>query len=151
MREYNILVDKPNLLPNSGIVHTATSWEIRSSPDVTLDNNILHQSMDNSTNLYQYKVQLDTKDDDVVYVRTKLHFGTSASKWSNIVSVKGNQQGYKLSNIIVATPTTSYAVSITSDLDTKLYLRTSAFRLYLGYGKHVATKWSITDTDGRIS
>lgn len=150
MKQFNILVEKPILPDGSGIIHTATSWELRSSPDITKTDNILHQNLTDTINLLNYKVKLDVTDDDVVYVRTKLHFGNDESKWSNIVAVKGSQKGYKLSNYIVATPIVSYVLNIRSSIDNKLELVASEFRMYLGYGKHIATSWTIKDTDNRV-
>ena len=55
MKSYNILVDKPTMLEGSTQV-TATSWEIRSTPDTESKTNLIHHSYKNATNLFQYRL-----------------------------------------------------------------------------------------------
>ena len=65
MKSYNILVDKPTMLEGSTQV-TATSWEIRSTPDTESKTNLIHHSYKNATNLFQYRINLDLTDEDCI-------------------------------------------------------------------------------------
>ena len=149
MKNYVIVIDKPNMIPGSG-KHTATSWEIRSTPDMESKTNLIHHSYRNATNLYEYRINLDLTNDDVIYVRSKFHFGDKESKWSNPVPVKGEQKGFKLSNIVVCTPIVSYEFDVKSDRVNQLVLRASEMNIFIGYGNHLSTSWIITDSDGKV-
>lgn len=149
MKSYNILVDKPTMLEGSTQV-TATSWEIRSTPDTESKTNLIHHSYKNATNLFQYRINLDLTDEDVIYVRTKFHFGDRESRWSNPVSIKGEQKGYKLSNLIVGTPIVSYEFDLKTDKVNQLVLKASDMLLFTGYGNHKSTSWVIKNSDGKV-
>lgn len=151
MKSFNLLVEKPRILDSSEFKHTATSWEIRSTPSADSTTNIIHHSYVNATNLYQYRITLDVDNSDVVYVRTKFHFGNGTeSKWSNLMSIKCEQKGYKISNVVIGTPAVYYKCILESNNVNKLKLSTSKMALFSGFGKHISTSWMITDPDGKV-
>lgn len=150
-KEFNLVIDKP-AITDPAITHTGTTWEIRSSTFLDKNDNILFKEENDATNLYAKRVTLnDVTEKSLVYVRVKLHFSNNTeSKWSNLVSVHGSQEGYKVSNTIVSTPVVSYVLSLKMAEASYLELRTSAFHMYLGKATHTSTTWIITDMDGKI-
>lgn len=151
MKNITIRVDAPVLLEGSGVTHTGTSWQIASKPNFDILENIIDESLNDTVNLLKYFKKLDIKDSDTIYVRTKYHFSNDKEdSWSRIVSLKGNQQGITLSDVIVATPKVSLVKEKLLDNTENIIITTEPFKMFAGVGNHVSTSWIITDLDDNI-
>jgi len=151
MKNITIRVDAPVLLEGSGVTHTGTSWQIASKPNFDILENIIDESLNDTVNLLKYFKKLDIKDSDTIYVRTKYHFSNDKEdSWSRIVSLKGNQQGITLSDVIVATPKVSLTKEKLLDNTENIIITTEPFKMFAGVGNHVSTSWVITDLDDNI-
>lgn len=147
MRKIKLCVEEPLLPPSGNVVHIATSYQVATGKDFSVNENVICNNYRDEVNIRSYIAELDVDEKTTLYVRTKYHFQNgnleSQSSWSRIMPVLGKQDGIKLSNAIVTTPVISidYAddiLTITNDND---------YKMYSGVGEHHASSYAIKDTD----
>ena len=164
LKRIRITVLEPTLLP-SNLVHFATNFKISKSIDFYGNDLIVNET--DSTNLYDNNFTIDIKEDDNLYVVTQYVYkevdsnnlplkdgeGNDIIKYgtpSRISSVKGNQEGVKISDTIVNTPTIIIGTSYNYNLDGNVMIKTSDFRMFSSSGEHKASTWIIKDLSGNI-
>jgi len=150
MKNIRISIDAPILPTNSGLKHSATSYQIAKFPDFNNPEFIIKESLLDEVNLLEYRTELEIDNEDTIYVRTKYHFiddnnVEKQSNWSRITPINGNQKGFKLSDVIINTPIISYEI-----ISNNIKITTSEMKMYVGSGNHISTSWRITDSDGHI-
>ncbi len=150
MKNIRISIDAPILPTNSGLTHSATSYQIAKFPDFNNPEFIIKESLLDDVNLLEYRTELEIDNEDTIYVRTKYHFIDAndvekQSNWSRITPINGNQKGFKLSDVIINTPIISYEI-----ISNNIKVTTSEMKMYVGSGSHISTSWRITDSDGHI-
>ena len=145
----HIGIDKPVVPLNAGFTHISTSWQVSKTKDFT--GILFSESLEDTTNLLDYYVNRELEKDEVVFARAKVHFSDGSSGvWSRIITVSGNQKGFKLSNTIVVTPTLEVDSSIYDILNNGFEIKGSPFKLYAGIGTHKFTTWEITTILGDV-
>lgn len=145
-----ITVPKPILIENSNITHVATSYQVSLTPKFDpLDNDIVYESLMDTENLLVKMFPLSLTSFTTLFVRTKYHYNTgSYERWSNIIPLKSDNVGIKLSGTVVQTPEVKYELSYDED-NTYINIRTTDLRLYAGAGNHSATTYIVTDIYGK--
>lgn len=151
----------------SGYNHYATSWELSWSPDFEDTPNckrnedaIIVSNLIDTKNLTEWIYRVpNLTDEDVIFCRTKIHYKyvdqitgeeiTNESNWSPPVDILGNQENFKVSNVILATPRLHLEEDFTGNQNGNLILSTEPMEIFIGYGDHVATTWIIETTDGK--
>lgn len=163
-RNLQILPDIPDL--PSGIKVIAASYEVSRSPyfEDTENNKrdekaIIVSNLEDTVNTKGFWIDIpNLKEDDDIYARYQLHLeilkedGSKVKAdmgWSRPVNMKGDQEGFLVSDVIIATPKVSVNVS-SNTLTTKLNVVSSPMELFVGYGDHVATSWEIANSDGVV-
>ena len=164
LKRIRISVLAPTLLPNN-LVHYATIFKISKSIDFTGVDVIINST--ETTNLYDNNFTVDIKEDDNLYVVTQYVYkevdtngvvlkdidGNDIIKLgtpSRISSVRGNQEGVKISDTIVETPTVIIGSSYKYNIDGNIMLKTSDFKMFSSSGIHKASTWIIKDLSGKI-
>lgn len=166
VRNLQILPEIPPVPANSGMKLVAVSYEISFSPyfETTGVNKrdekaIIVSNIEDNVNLtsYYYDVEGVTEDTDI-YARYRLHFEiataggvrTASTGWSTVVNMKGDQEGFKVADVILATP----IVGVRKDTDNQnrelVVITSSKMKLFVGYGNHKSTTWVIEDSDGQV-
>ena len=145
----HIGIDKPVVPLNAGFTHISTSWQVSKTKDFT--ENLFSESLEDTTNLLDYYVTKTIEKDEIVFARAKIHFsdGTEGA-WSRIITVSGNQKGFKLSSTIVITPTLDVKSSVFDIINNGFEVNGSPFKLYAGIGKHKYTTWELTTILGEV-
>lgn len=139
----HIGIDKPVVPLNNAFTHISTSWQVSKTKDFTGE--LFSESLEDTVNLLDYYVTKSLDKDEVVFARAKVHFSDGTSgEWSRIITVTGNQKGFKLSNTIVITPSLYIDSSIRDVKENGIKVTTSPFKLYAGIGKHKYTTWELT-------
>lgn len=151
----------------SGYEHFATSWELSWSPDFedTPNNKrnedaIIVSNLIDTKNLTEWIYRVpNLTDEDVIFCRTKIHYRyidqisgetkENESNWSPPVDILGNQENFKVSNVIIATPRLHLEEDYTGNQSGNLIITTEPMELFIGYGDHIATTWIIEDTNGK--
>lgn len=145
----HIGIDKPVVPLNAGFTHISTSWQVSKTKDFTGE--LFSESLEDTTNLLDYYVTKSIEKDEVVFARAKVHFSDDTSgEWSRVITVTGNQKGFKLSNTIVITPELSVDSSLRDIKENGIKVTTSPFKLYAGIGKHKYTTWELTTILGEV-
>lgn len=157
MKHVYLTLAKPPLPDSLPIKHTGTTWQVSKRPDFSIASNLLVDVGNDTVNLLEYDTDLDIADTATVYVRTRYHFTNSTdvdniltfdSGWSRISSLRGNQKGITVSDVIIATPKVHTAITYLTDGTYNLAITTSAFKMFAGPGAHGSSSWLITDDDG---
>lgn len=149
-RILKITVAAPAIPVGSPITHVATSYQVSRIPDFSKPEFIIYQSLEDVTDLLVKKLPVELDSYNNLYVRTKYHYsGGRYDNWSNIIPLKGDQIGIKLSGTVIATPKVRYEINYDSSEDGHLIISTSDMLLYGGIGIHSSTTYIITNVDGK--
>lgn len=165
VRDLQILPEIPIIPAGSGMRHIATSYEVGRSPyfetvgnNVRKEEDIIVSNLEDTVNLNRYTTQIaGITEDTELYARFKLHFNITTSDgtrradsgWSSVVNLKGDMEGFKVSDVILATPRLFITKDSTSTRDV-IKIESSPMEVFIGYGNHDSTTWTITDSDGKI-
>ena len=132
---------------DSGLVHTATSWQISTSIDFNVRENIIVESLNDTKNLLEYKANIDIDDNIPLYGRHKMHLTKNGAalevQWSRICPFNSNMKGLKVNNFLVKTPKL-----IATNTEGNLDVEGSTFSMYSGAGNHAATHWALRTSYG---
>ncbi len=158
-KKITIAVTPPVLLPTN-LVHYGTEYKVSKSisfrPEDLLVNEI------STDNLFEKKFVLDIADDDTFYVVTRYQYIVVDALGEPVLDVdnnptykmgtpsmvtpfKGDQEGIKISDTIIKTPTVNANVSYEYNVNGNIVLTTSDFEMFSGIGKHGATTWVVRD------
>ena len=130
-RILKITVAAPAIPVGSPITHVATSYQVSRIPDFSKPEFIIYQSLEDVTDLLVKKLPVELDSYNNLYVRTKYHYsGGRYDNWSNIIPLKGDQIGIKLSGTVIATPKVRYEINYDSSEDGHLIISTSDMLLY---------------------
>lgn len=165
VRDLQILPEIPVIPAGSGMRHIATSYEVGRSPyfetvgnNVRKEEDIIVSNIEDTVNLNRYTTQIaGITEDTELYARFKLHFDITTSDgtrradsgWSSVVNLKGDMEGFKVSDVILATPRLFITKDSTGTRDI-IKIESSPMEVFIGYGNHDSTTWTITDSDGKI-
>lgn len=165
VRDLQILPEIPIIPTGSGMRHIATSYEVGRSPyfetvgnNVRKEEDIIVSNIEDTVNLKRYTTQIaGITEDTELYARFKLHFDITTSDgtrradsgWSSVVNLKGDMEGFKVSDVILATPRLFITKDSTGTRDV-IKIESSPMEVFIGYGNHDSTTWTITDSDGKI-
>ena len=165
VRDLQILPEIPIIPTGSGMRHIATSYEVGRSPyfetvgnNVRKEEDIIVSNIEDTVNLNRYTTQIaGITEDTELYARFKLHFDITTSDgtrradsgWSSVVNLKGDMEGFKVSDVILATPRLFITKDSTGTRDV-IKIESSPMEVFIGYGNHDSTTWTITDSDGKI-
>jgi len=142
------IIEIDKIETGSNITHDKTSWQVSLTPGFE-DDNIVFESIDDSTNLTSIKVPLPLGDNDLYYSRTKIHFSDgSESNWSRPNVITKNATGFNFNDTIVITPAVSIDFNINAVPLGGFRVKASEFKLFSGIGKHKYTNWLIEDDKG---
>lgn len=154
--------------PDSNYTHFATSWELSWSPDMEDTPNtprdekaIIISNYRDTVNLNDYTYHMDElTNEDIIYGRSKIHYSVKdpitnevqeyETKWSPPVDILGDQQNFKVSNTILATPRIHLEEDYIGNQEANLIFTTEPMEVFIGYGEHSSTSWSVETTDGKI-
>lgn len=164
VRNLQILPQIPQVPDGSGMTHIATSYEVSRSPyfdttehTVRDEEAIIVSNLEDTVNLASYYIDIPNVTEDTdIYVRYKLHYqivkdGSTRKAdlgWSSIVNMKGDQEDFKVSDVILATPRVFVKKEVAGGIKT-LKITTSPMEVFIGYGDHKATTWEITTSDNK--
>lgn len=145
-----ITVPKPILVENVGITHIATSYQVSLTPRFDVNNNdIVYESLEDTVNLLVKTFPVSLNSFSTLFVRTKYHYSTgSYENWSNIIPLKSDNVGIKLSGTVLQTPDVKYELSYDED-NTYINITTTDMKLYAGAGNHISTTYIVTDIYGK--
>lgn len=149
-KRIRIAVGKPVLAENSGLTHSGTSYQVAKFPDFDKPENILFEDLNNNIDKLNIYVIVDSDDYKNLFIRTRYHFTKSDGtiiddNWSRVIPVNSKQKGFKISNIIIDTPSIDYEVN-----GEHLTIKTTDFSMYYGPGKHISTSWRVRDNNNVI-
>lgn len=164
LKRIRISVLEPKLLPNN-LVHYATNFKISKTINFVGQDLLLDST--ETVNLYDCNFTIDILEDDNIYIVTQYIYkvldvngiplqdvdGNDIIKLgtpSRISSIKGNQEGVKISDTIVNTPTIIIGTSYQFNIDGNLMLKGSDFRMFSSAGVHKASTWVVKDLNGEI-
>lgn len=162
LKRIRISVIAPTLLPNN-LVHYATNFKISKSIIFSGDDLIVDKT--ETVNLYDENFTVDMLEDDNLYIVTQYIYkvvdengvvqqdtnGEDIIKYgtpSRISSIRGSQEGVKISDTIVSTPTVIIGASYLYNLDGNVMLKTSDFKMFSSSGLHKASSWVVKDVSG---
>lgn len=163
-RNLQILPDIPSLPDNMRII--AASYEVSRSPyfeDTEFNKRdeeaMIVSNLEDAVNLKGYWIDIpNLKEEDDIYARYQLHLEITKSDgqkvradmgWSRPVNMKGDQEGFRVSDVVLATPRLSLSVEDTN-VTTKITVNSSPMQVFMGYGDHTYTSWEITNSDNVV-
>ena len=165
VRDLQILPEIPIIPAGSGMRHIATSYEVSRSPyfetvgnNVRKEEDIIVSNIEDTVNLNRYTTQISgITEDTELYARFKLHYDITTSDgtrradtgWSSVVNLKGDMEGFKVSDVILATPKLFITKDSSGSRDI-IKIDSSPMEVFIGYGEHDTTSWTVTDSDGKI-
>lgn len=165
VRDLQILPEIPSIPAGSGMRHIATSYEVSRSPyfetvgnNVRKEEDIIVSNIEDTVNLNRYTTQISgITEDTELYARFKLHYDITTSDgtrradtgWSSVVNLKGDMEGFKVSDVILATPKLFITKDSSGSRDI-IKIDSSPMEVFIGYGDHDTTSWIVTDSDGKI-
>lgn len=165
VRDLQILPEIPSIPAGSGMRHIATSYEVSRSPyfetvgnNVRKEEDIIVSNIEDTVNLNRYTTQISgITEDTELYARFKLHYDITTSDgtrradtgWSSVVNLKGDMEGFKVSDVILATPKL-FITKYSSGSRDIIKIDSSPMEVFIGYGEHDTTSWTVTDSDGKI-
>lgn len=161
IRNLLILPELPVIPPNSGIRHIASSYEVSKSPymetttnNVRDENAIIVSNLKDTVNLTSFNITVTgITEETEIYARHKLHYLIDGVEfdtgWSSIINMKGDQEGFRVADVIIQTPTLFARRKQDGIYRNYLEIDASEFTLFLGYGEHKSTTWKVTDTDNK--
>lgn len=133
--------------PNSGLKHTATSWQISKSIDFDIRENIMVESLNDTVNLLEYKTNIDIDDNTPLYGRHMMHISKNGVPvqvtWSRICPFNSNMKGIKINNFMVRTPRIEATVK-----ESALDVVGNNFSMFSGTGDHYSTHWALRSSYG---
>ena len=132
---------------DSGLSHTATSWQISKSLDFDIRENIVVESLNDTNNLLEFKANIDIDDYTPLYGRHKMHLSKNGTpldvQWSRICPFNSNMKGLKINNFLVKTPKL-----IATTTEQNLDVKGSGFSMFSGAGNHACTHWALRSSYG---
>lgn len=138
---------KVDFPPSSGIVHTATSWQISTDIDFDKGAGIIVQSLNDTVNKTSFSANVDIDDNIPLYGRHMLHLTKNGvptiDNWSRISLFNSNMKGLKINNFMVKTPKVD-----SSTKEGVTTIKTSDFTMFSGAGDHASTSWKIKSSYG---
>lgn len=150
MKYVKVSVDAPMLPNQTGIKHVATSYQIGKDKNLNIQENVLVESLKDTTNLRMWYARVDVADDAILFIRAKYHFTLNGedkeSNWSRTIPVDVNQTGIKISNSLVKTPTVGTELTENE----KINITTSELSMWNGAPEHKSTSYRIADSDNTI-
>ena len=165
VRDLQILPEIPSIPAGSGMRHIATSYEVSRSPyfetvgnNVRKEEDIIVSNIEDTVNLNRYTTQISgITEDTELYARFKLHYDITTSDgtrradtgWSSVVNLKGDMEGFKVSDVILATPKLFITKDSSGSKDI-IKIDSSPMEVFIGYGEHDTTSWTVTDSDGKV-
>ena len=165
VRDLQILPEIPSIPAGSGMRHIATSYEVSRSPyfetvgnNVRKEEDIIVSNIEDTVNLNRYTTQISgITEDTELYARFKLHYDITTSDgtrradtgWSSVVNLKGDMEGFKVSDVILATPKLFITKDSSGSRDI-IKIDSSPMEVFIGYGDHDTTSWTVTDSDGKV-
>lgn len=165
VRDLQILPEIPSIPAGSGMRHIATSYEVSRSPyfetvgnNVRKEEDIIVSNIEDTVNLNRYTTQISgITEDTELYARFKLHYDITTSDgtrradtgWSSVVNLKGDMEGFKVSDVILATPKLFITKDSSGSRDV-IKIDSSPMEVFIGYGDHDTTSWTVTDSDGKV-
>ena len=165
VRDLQILPEIPSIPAGSGMRHIATSYEVSRSPyfetvgnNVRKEEDIIVSNIEDTVNLNRYITQISgITEDTELYARFKLHYDITTSDgtrradtgWSSVVNLKGDMEGFKVSDVILATPKLFITKDSSGSRDI-IKIDSSPMEVFIGYGDHDTTSWTVTDSDGKV-
>jgi len=165
VRDLQILPEIPSIPAGSGMRHIATSYEVSRSPyfetvgnNVRKEEDIIVSNIEDTVNLNRYTTQISgITEDTELYARFKLHYDITTSDgtrradtgWSSVVNLKGDMEGFKVSDVILATPKLFITKDSSGSRDI-IKIDSSPMEVFIGYGEHDTTSWTVTDSDGKV-
>jgi hypothetical protein len=128
-------------LTNDADEHTSTDWQIASDSNF---NNIIHESLDDSTNLYSYVYEdtAGTMTNDV-YIRARARAYSLISEWMPVKHIKD------FLPTVIASPTITVAYGL-SIINRTPHIATSEFAVTQGKDTHQSTDWVIKDSSNIV-
>ena len=133
--------------PNSGLKHTATSWQISKGIDFDIKENIIAESLNDTTNLFEYKVNIEVDDNTPLYGRHMMHISKNGvavdNQWSRVCPFNSNMKGLKINNFMVRTPRLD-ATTKEGAID----VQGNNFSMFSGTGNHYSTHWAVRNSYG---
>ncbi len=143
-----ITLPKPLLAENSGITHTATSYQVSLTPGFETEN-LVFQSLEDTVDLIVKSFPLSLNSFNTLFVRVKYHFSNNSyERWSNAIPLKSDNVGIKLSGTVIQTPEVRYDLSYDED-NTYINIESTEMKLYSGAGSHMYTTYIVTDLYGK--
>lgn len=165
VRDLQILPEIPSIPAGSGMRHIATSYEVSRSPyfetvgnNVRKEEDIIVSNIEDTVNLNRYTTQISgITEDTELYARFKLHYDITTSDgtrradtgWSSVVNLKGDMEGFKVSDVTLATPKLFITKDSSGSRDI-IKIDSSPMEVFIGYGDHDTTSWTVTDSDGKV-
>lgn len=164
LKRIRISVVKPLLLPVN-LEHVKTVYKISKTLSFTGSDLLVNETSDV---LYDKNFTININKDDTVYIVTQYVYkvldlvnggyekdtdGNDILKYgtpSRISSLKSNQEGVKISDTIVDTPTIIIGTSYNYNIDGNVMLKGSEFKMFSSVGVHKASTWIVKDVLGNI-
>lgn len=166
IRNLQIIPEIPTLATNSNLRHVATSYEISYAPYFENTDNstrdeesIIVSNLEDADNPLVWYYDIPNLEENTdIYVRYRLHYEKITSSgiekvdfpWSTIINVKGDQEGFKVADVVVKTPVLTLEELVTNVNRRVLRMTSSEMQIFKGYGDHIATSWEVMDTDGKV-
>lgn len=143
-----INIDKPSIPETAGFTHESTSWQVSLTKD--FENELFAESLNDTENLYEYRVMQEIEPDTILFARVKINFSNGDDNgWSNIITISSNQKGFTLNNTIVVTPKLNIISSLLDVSIDDIEIESSEYLLFTGIGKHKATTWEVKTIHGK--
>lgn len=155
-------IDAPYIPSNVDKKHVGTQVQISRSTD--FDNPsymVVDKKIYLPDNILNLTVEFQGSLDEVLYTRYRCLFDSKSQptanpdfyteeQWSRISSVRGDQEGVRLDNVIITTPRVTVTKDSSSILDRKIKISVDGFKVLMGSGNHKYTTWEVVDTDGEV-
>lgn len=156
----SVRVDAPYIPINVDRKHVGTQVQISRSTD--FDNPtymVIDKRIYLPDDILTLNLEFQGSLDEVVYCRYRYLFDSKTQptgnpdfyieeQWSRISSIRGDQSGVKIDNIVIATPRLTITDTTESILDRKITVKVDGFKVLMGSGEHKYTTWEIVDSNG---
>ena len=166
LKERGFVLSLPQIVfPSlSNMAHVGTRVVLATDPTFKEDTIIHKSDVYLPDNIVTIKGKVQVGKDEEVFAYYQLYLDSkrnptndpelyTLSEPSTVVSIFGDQDGFKLDNVVVTTPYVKEDLTITSGVNV-LYntakFTISGFNVILGAGKHGYTTWTIRDTNNNV-